>query len=343
MQKLSKLKRGDRVAIVSPSFAAPGKWPHVYALALERLQNVFELEPVAFPYTAKIGATKEERSSDLVAAFENRDIKAVIASLGGDDQVTYIKNLPVAPFVDNPKPFFGFSDNSHFANFLFLNEIPSFYGASFFTQFAMQGEMDEFTVTYLKHAFFDEGEFELSASATYTDQGLNWEDESNLAKRRQYQKNDGWYWDGTRSGEGLLWGGCIESVDEMLRHSVAIPSLEQFKGIVLMLESSEEIPSADYVRRVIRAFGERGILTEIKGMLIGRPKAWEFDKPATLEEKVIYSEKQREAILKTVRAYNQEIPIVQNMDFGHTDPQIPMPYGGMVRVDSTEKRIFASF
>jgi len=151
--KFSKLKKGDKVAIVSPSFAAPGKWPHVYELGLKRLREVFGLNPVEFAATKKIGASGEARSKDLIDAFEDKDIKAVIASLGGDDQITYIKNLPPAPFVKNPKPFFGFSDNTHFANFLWLNGIPSFYGSTLFTQFAMQKRMDEYTIQYLKYAF----------------------------------------------------------------------------------------------------------------------------------------------------------------------------------------------
>src|SRR3989338_5508114 len=105
MIKLQKLKKGDKVAILSPSFAAPGKWPHIYELGLKRLREVFELEPVEFPTTKKIGASGEERSRDLIDAFESKEIKAVIASLGGDDQVTYVKNLPSDPFVNNPKPF----------------------------------------------------------------------------------------------------------------------------------------------------------------------------------------------------------------------------------------------
>src|SRR3989338_3576910 len=343
MWKLPKLKRGDKVAILSPPFAAPGKWPEVYELGLTRVREVFGLEPVAFPTTKKLGASADERAKDLIDAFINPDIKAVITSLGGDDQVTYIKNLPSRPFIENPKPFFGYSDNSHFCNFLFLNGIPSYYGASLFTQFAMQGETDAYTIEYIKHALFDEGEFEIRPTETYNDRGLDWNDPSLLGTRRTYWPNEGWHWDGSQSAKGLLWGGCIESVDEMLRHGVSIPTREQFADIVLMLESSEEIPPANYVRRVLRALGERGILRQVKGILVGRPKAWEFDKQNTPEEKEVYRATQRKTVLKTVCAYNPDIPVVQNLDFGHTDPQVPMPYGGKVRIDLSEKRIFANF
>lgn len=331
------------MAIVSPSFAAPAVWPHVHELGLKRIREVFELEPVTYPATAKLDATTEEKANDLLAAFSDPDIKAVISTLGGDIQVTYIKNLPTEPFANNPKPFFGYSDNSHLANFLFLNEIPSFYGAALFTQFAHQKEMHPYTVEYIKHALFDTGEFELQPSESFNDLGLDWSDPSTLSGEREYETNDGWVWEGNNDGAGRLWGGCLESIDEMLRHGVEIPSLEQFENIVLMLETSEQLPPADYVFRFLRALGERGILERVRGVCVGRAKAREFDVLRSPQERAAYREEQQETIRKTVHAYNTEIPIVQNMDFGHTDPQIPMPYGNHIRLVSHPRQIFATF
>ncbi|MFA6007390.1 MAG: S66 peptidase family protein [Candidatus Shapirobacteria bacterium] len=340
---LPKLKRGDKVAILSPSFAAPGKWPHVYELGCQRLHDIFGLDPVEFPTTKKIGATGDERARDLVAAFEDKNIKAVIASLGGDDQVTYIKNLPKIPFINNPKPFFGYSDNTHFINFLWLCGIPSFYGGHLFTEFAMQHEMDEFTVKYLKHALFDHGLFDLESSPIFNDIGLNWNDPSTINQKRRYQDNDSWYWDGQNDAQGITWGGCAESVDELLRHGTLIPSLMDFENIVLFLETSEEIPDHSYFRRILRALGERGILMNIKALLIGRPKAWDFTKPNSDDQKVEYKKAQREMILDIVRKYNKNIPIIQNLDIGHTAPQICLPVGKKILINSTAKTIQAEF
>ena len=343
MKTLSKLSKGDRVAVVSPSFAAPAVWPHVYELGLQRIRDVFGLEPVEYPSTARLDATVEEKADDLISAFSDPDIKAVISTLGGDIQVTYIKHLPTTPFINNPKPFFGYSDNSHFMNFLFLQDIPSFYGAALFTQFAHQKEMNTFTLEYIRHALFDEGEIELRSADTFNDLDLDWGDETLLKQGREYEPNRGWVWSGDVGGEGVLWGGCIESIDEMLRHAVPIPSLEQFTDIVLMLETSEEIPSADYVMRFVRALGERGILERVRGVCVGRAKARELGKLQSPEERLIYRTAQQETIVTTVRAYNQQVPIIQNMDFGHTEPQIPMPYGQRVRIDSGTQRIWATF
>lgn len=341
--KLSKLKKGDKVAILSPSFAAPGKWPHVHEFGLERMREIFELEPVEFPTTRKIGASKEERSADLVSAFEDKEIKAIITTLGGDDQVTYVKNLPSEPFANNPKPFFGYSDNTHFMNFLWQNGVPSYYGGALFTQFARQGKMDEYTIEYLKKALFEEGEFEISASGNFNDVGLGWDDPENLKKERFYERNEGWVWDGNVNAEGVTWGGCLESIDEILRHGVAVPTLDNFRSIVLITETSEDIPTADYVHIVYRALGERGILERVQAVLVGRPKAWEFNKQWNADQKYGYRQQQREVTLKTIREYNKTIPVIQNMDFGHTDPQMPFPYGKKVKIDSENKKIFVDF
>lgn len=343
MKKLYKLQQGDKVAIVSPSFAAPGMFPAVYELGLQRLRDIFGLVPVEFPTTKKLGASKEERTKDLIDAFEHKEIKAVIATIGGDDQVTYIKNLPNEPFIENPKPFFGYSDNTHFMNFLWLHGIPSYYGGSVMTQLAMQHAMDDYTVQYLKRAFFEMGEAEIRASETFNDIGLDWNDESNLIQPRTQEKNEGWYWDGARNAQGITWGGCLESIDETLRHGIKIPSLDDFQNIVLITETSEEIPSSDYVFRVYRALGERGILQRVQAVLVGRPKAWEFDNQQEPQARIEYCNKQRETIINTVRTYNKKIPIIQNMDFGHTDPQIPFPYGKIVRIDSASRKIFVEF
>jgi muramoyltetrapeptide carboxypeptidase LdcA involved in peptidoglycan recycling len=342
-RKLNKLRRGDKVAILSPSFAAPGRWPDVYDLGCRRLRDIFGLVPVEFPATKKLGASKEERARDLVSAFEDKEIKAVIASIGGNDQVTYIKNLPVAPFIENPKPFFGFSDNIHFENFLWLNGVPSYYGGCLFTQFATFGKMDPYTIEYQNHAFFTEEECELRASGSWNDVSLDWNDPASFEKELFYEKNDGWYWDGTQSAEGIAWGGCLESIDELLRHGIALPTLDDFRNIVLFTETSEEIPAAEQVFRVYRAFGERGILEKIKAVIVGRPKGWDFGKRFSPEERSEYRKIQRNTTLQAIRAYNPYIPVIQNFDIGHTNPQIPLPQGRRIRIDAEHRRIFADF
>lgn len=340
---ISKISPGDYVAILSPSSAGPAIWPHVYALGLKRLREEFGLIPVEYPTTCNRGATVAEKIIDLEAAFTNPQIKAIITTVGGSNEVSYVKSINPKIFIDNPKPFFGFSDNTHLLNFLWINNIPSYYGGSIFTQFAMEENIDIFTKKFLKIALFESGFYKLEQSNVFNDIALDWNDPTTLLGSRKFESNEGWIWDGNDSVEGITWGGCLESIEELLKHDVALPTLEDFKDIVLITETSEEIPTSEYCQKVYRELGVRGVLSRVKAVLNGRPQAWFFDKQLNFEEKNKYKESQRRVILDTIRKYNQTCPVIQNMDFGHTSPQIPIPYGREIKIDSKTKKIYAKF
>src|SRR5882757_1721242 len=88
-----KPRPGDRCAVLSPSAGLPGLFPDVYELGLHRLRSVFELEPVEYPTTRVMNASAEDRAADLHAAFADPSITAVLASIGGDDQITVLRHL----------------------------------------------------------------------------------------------------------------------------------------------------------------------------------------------------------------------------------------------------------
>ncbi|MDQ3105509.1 MAG: LD-carboxypeptidase, partial [Actinomycetota bacterium] len=88
-----KSSPGEKVAVLSPSFAAPGFAPAVHEQAMERLAHVTGLVPVEYPTTRRLGATPQERAADLNAAFGDPDIRAVLATIGGEDQITVIPHL----------------------------------------------------------------------------------------------------------------------------------------------------------------------------------------------------------------------------------------------------------
>lgn len=92
----AKVRPGARVAVVSPSFAAPGAFPAVHERAMRRLREDLGLEPVEFPTTRRLGASPEDRAADLMAAFLDPDIEAVLATIGGDDQIAVLPHLDAA-------------------------------------------------------------------------------------------------------------------------------------------------------------------------------------------------------------------------------------------------------
>lgn len=325
--KLQKLSKGDKVAILSPSKGLPGLFPWVQDLGLQRLRDVFGLEPIEYPTTRQMDSPLSDRAHDIIAAFADPEIKAIIASIGGNDQIKLLKLLDVDVIRSNPKPFFGFSDNTHLHVYLSNLGIPSYYGGSVMTQLAMQGSMKELTVESLNKALFDGGQLVTNGSQTYNDIGLPWADPTLLATERVMEPNEGLVWDGKNDATGLLWGGCVESMIAQCAAEMYLPKTSEMKDRILFLESSENIPPHWTMRYLLVGFGERGWFDELAGVMIGRPKAWNFDRQKTTEEKADYRTMQRETVISVLREYNTEIPIVQNVDFGHTDPQIVLPIG----------------
>jgi muramoyltetrapeptide carboxypeptidase LdcA involved in peptidoglycan recycling len=85
--------------------------------------------------------------------------------------------------------------------------------------------------------------------------------------------------------------------------------------------------------------GERGLLGRFAALLMGRAKAWERTHQTTLDERMAYATNQHAAVLKAMAAYNPHATIVFDVDFGHTDPQLIIPYGGLVRIDGPARTI----
>jgi muramoyltetrapeptide carboxypeptidase LdcA involved in peptidoglycan recycling len=340
---LPKLKQGDQVAVISPSAGLPGLFPWIQDLGLERMREVFNLNPKEYPTTRQMGSSLEDRARDIMAAFSDPANKAVFASIGGSDQIKLLKLLDPEVLRANPKPFFGFSDNTHLHNYLWNLGIPSYYGGGVMNQFAMQGEMHPLTVNSISHALFDSDEFELEVASEYNDIGLDWSDQDNLQQRRVMEPNVGLIWSGDKNATGRLWGGCVESLIVQSTTGKYLPSDEDLEGTILFLETAEDIPEHWIIEYLLTGFGERGWLSKFQAVLIGRPKAWEFNKQHTAEQKAEYRAKQQETVVKTVREYNKDIPIIQNVDFGHTDPQISLPMGGMARIDGADMKLFLQY
>ena len=122
-----------------------------------------------------------------------------------------------------------------------------------------------------------------------------------------------------------------------------LPKDADLDGCVLFLETSEEMPDAWAVAYLLIGMGERGWFDKFNAVMVGRPKAWFLTNKRTKDEKIAFTKEQWDIVLKTIRSYNQEIPVVQNLNIGHTDPQIVLPNGNKARLQSKEKKIFLTY
>ncbi|MFC8345567.1 S66 peptidase family protein [Streptomyces sp. NPDC057280] len=336
---------GDRIAVISPGAGLPGLFPRPFELGLERLRKEFGLEPVEYPTTRTMGASPQQRAADVNAAFADPDIKVIMASIGGDDQIT------VLPFLDreliraNPKPFFGMSDNTNLLAFLSNTGIVGYHGATVMVQLGRPVAMDELTAESLRAALFTSGEYELTPAERWNDVNRDWADPATFDAEPETRPGDGWTWvNPDRVIEGRSWGGCLEILGWLLMADREISrDLSVYDGGVLLLETSEDMPSSAEVFRTLRNMGERGLLQRFSALLMGRAKTWSFERPNSPEEAARYATEQREAVLRAMRAYAPDTTIVFDVDFGHTDPQLVIPYGGLVRVDGPARRITVTY
>jgi hypothetical protein len=143
-----------------------------------------------------------------------------------------------------------------------------------------------------------------------SDEERDWRDPDALALEPAMFPAERWSWHGPQTTvTGPAWGGSLEVVDLHLRTSRYLPSPESYEGALLFLETSEEMPSASYVYRVLMCMGERGLLQRFAGVVWGRPKASSPMQATGPDEKARYVEAQREAVLKAVGEYHSGAPL----------------------------------
>jgi muramoyltetrapeptide carboxypeptidase LdcA involved in peptidoglycan recycling len=339
-----KPARGDTVAVVSPAARSPAIFPAPFELGLRRLVDEFGLHPVEYPTTRAVEASLAERARDLHAAFTDPEVKAVVASIGGEDELKVLAHLDGDLLAANPKPFFGYSDNTNLHLFLWNLGLVSYHGGAVMVQLGRAGSMHPLTLRSLEQALFTRETYRLEPAGEYSDEEVDWHNLEALRVEPPMFAADEWSWHGPPATvSGPAWGGSLEIVDFHLRTGRYLLPDEAYQGAVLFLETSEELPPPSYVYRVLMCMGERGFLQRFSAIVWARPKAWSFEHPNVPAEKARYLEQQREAVLAAHSEYHPSAPLVFGVEFGHTEPQCIVPSGGEVTVDGEQKRLSVTY
>jgi muramoyltetrapeptide carboxypeptidase LdcA involved in peptidoglycan recycling len=301
------------------------------------MHEVFDLEPVEYPTATAdpewLANNPEARAEDVMNAFRDPEISAVIANIGGHDQITVLPYLDGNVLREHPTRFYGWSDNTHLALYLWNHGIVSYYGGSTLLEYAMDGEMFDYTANYLSRALFEESIGEWHEAEVFTDEAGDWGDPESIETIREIEKSEGRVWSG--GGEtvsGRVWGGNYDVIVEHFLADRYLPDPEALNGAVLALETSEYIPEPDVVGANLRALGERGLLERFDGALVGRASARSHVKDNPPDWRENYRERQRDVIASVFETYNPTAPAVFDCEFGHTHPTCPVPIGGKVEI-----------
>ena len=314
-----RLRPGDRVATVSLSWGGAGdeglRWR--YDQGVKRLRDEFGLTLIEMETTLKgsdyVYRHPEKRAEDLMNAFRDPDIKGIFSVIGGDDSIRILPYIDFDVIPNNPKILLGYSDTT-VSHFICLHAgLRSYYGPSILAEFAENIEIFPYTKKAVEKTLFS-GETigMIDTPASWTSEMIPWIEENRMTRKSMNPYAPVKCVRGTAEAEGHLIGGCIEVLD-MLK-GTSVWDTEDFRGAILFLETSEDMPSPEYVRYSLRNLGAQGILSSISGLVFGTPYNNRF-----ADEYIADIEKVLDEFGLS------ELPTLFGLPFGHTEPMTVLP------------------
>lgn len=184
---------------------------------------------------------------------------------------------------------------------------------------------------YIEEVLFDnKKDVTITSSPEWTSEFLDWSNEEYDSQKRKMSLEEHGYEiiQGTGSFEGELLGGCLDVFPMFVGTSIW-PQKEEWKNKILFLETSEDEVSLGYVEYYLRNLIAQGIIDEINGILIGKP------------QNEIYYNEYKEVYKRLIceEAGRSDLPILYNVNIGHTDPICILPLGQKIKVDLNKKEI----
>ena len=332
-----RLREGDRVAALSPSWGGPSVHPRVFDLGLMNIESLLGVRVKEFPTSRmpneELYHNPRRRAEDMNAAFADTEIKAVFASIGGDDSVRILPFLDLPTILANPKILMGYSDTTTLTSWLAQHGLVTFNGPSVMAGFAQMRHLPPEFGEHVRRMLMDTGvPPPYEAYPAWCDEYARWADPGYDGEVRDLRPNaEGWRWlQGEGVASGRLFGGCIE-VFEFMKATPFWPAPEFWQGRVLFFETSEDKPTVDQVKYFLRNYGSMGALERISGLLLGRARSYTDEEKEALYETVVR--------VAAVEFGRPDLPIVANLDFGHTDPQWVMPLNILAEIDCGRKTL----
>lgn len=334
MKKAKHITPEKVIATISLSSGMAGEPTFLprYRYGKSRIETFFNATVREMPHTLAgedtLARHPELRAKDLMDAFKDPEIQAIISCIGGDDAIRLLPYIDFDVIRDNPKVFMGYSDSTIIHFMCYKAGLVSFYGPCVLMEFAENVAMHAYTTDFIQKALCQTEPIGMVPQApAWTAEFLAWSDPENLKRERTLKPNTGYErLQGTGVHSGQLLGGCIE-VLEMMKGTTLWPDLEEWRGKLLFLETSEDKPAPIQVLCILRNYAAMGILNVINGILFAKP------------QDEAYADEYKESLLQVVRdeCGLTELPILCNMSFGHNSPICILPLGVMAEIDCEAK------
>lgn len=340
------MKAVSNVAIVSLSSGIMGESfvRFEVEIGLRRLKE-FGLNVKFMPHALEgleyIKEHPEKRAEDLLAAFRDPEIDMILCAIGGDDTYRLLPYLfehnELAETVTD-KVFLGFSDTT--INHLMLHKagLQTFYGQAFLPDLCELGpEMHPYTRKFFEELITTGGIREITPSDVWYEERKEFSPDQ-VGKALSPKTNQGFeLLQGPTHFSGKILGGCIDSLYDMFRGDryadmpelcrkyQLFPDAKEWKGRILLLESSEEKPAPEKYRVALEQLKSAGVFDAVNGILAGKP----------MDE--TYAEEYKQLLTEVIG--RPDLPILFNLNIGHAMPRCIMPFGIEADVDAEQQVI----
>lgn len=300
------LKKGDEIRVIAPSLSGGGKsYLKNYDRAVERLR-VSGFKVTFGKYINEqfqLGtARREHRAADFNDAYADKNVKLVLALSGG-----WACN-EILPLIDweivkqNPKPLAGFSDISVLVNAIYAQaSIVNYLGPTL----GRLGQMvePEYTLDYFLKAIRGLYPIDCKKSRRYGE------------SRKDMKKTPAWKVLQTGKAKGILLGGNLGSLFLLPGTPYALTFDKPFIWILEDDDEDGKYSPQEVSRRFEAWLQQSNFCRYLTGLIVGR-----FQHGSRMTRPKL------EGILSSKNLGG--IPIVYDMDFGHTQPMLTLPIGG---------------
>ncbi|CAH2213114.1 S66 family peptidase [Tepidibacter aestuarii] len=308
----NKLKAGDEIRVIAPARSL--------GIIDESTRNIANkcLEKMGLKVTFSKNCEKidefssssiQSRVNDLHEAFLDDNVKCILTVIGGFNSNQLLDYIDYDIIKNNPKIICGYSDITILSNAIYKITGLVTYSGPHYSTFGMEKGID-YTIDYFKKCLMSEEVFELTPSEKWSDD-MWFLDQNN----RMFYENNGYITVNKGSAKGEAIGGNLCTLN-LLQGTKYMPDLKD--KIVFIEDTSSSF--AEEFDRDLQSLIHQPDFDKVKGIVIGR---FQVGSKIT-KEKII-------KIIKTKKELNN-IPVIADVDFGHTTPHITFPIGGEVEI-----------
>lgn len=313
MQKIipTLLQKGDEIRVIAPARGLKIIGQDTRQIAKQRFEEMglkvsFAANTTDDNWDMTGSTSIEKRVADIHEAFADKNVKAIFTIIGGANSNQLLPYLDYDLIKNNPKIFCGFSDITALLDGIYARTgLITFSGPHYSSIGMLKG--CEYTLDNLKTMLFGNRHNQVVSSKEWSDD-LWFLDQ----QKREFIPNEGYWNIHTGTAKGTIIGGNLGTFN-LLLGSIYRPAFE--KDTILFIEDTEDSDILDFERN-LQALLYQPDFANVKGLVIGR-----FQKGSKV------TREQLEFILNNKKELSH-LPILANVDFGHSTPLLTIPIGG---------------